>query len=70
MNPLTSSDSASGRSNGVRLSSARAEIRYIMKSGNRGTMNQIDVCASTIVVKFSEPARRITAATQVEKISS
>jgi hypothetical protein len=34
--PATSSDSASGRSNGVRLVSARAEIKKIIQIGIRG----------------------------------
>ena len=38
-NPATNSDSASGRSNGVRLVSASAEIKKIIASGSSGTTN-------------------------------
>lgn len=40
-NPATSSDSASGRSNGVRFVSASAEIKKIIARGSRGTTYQI-----------------------------
>lgn len=39
-NPATNSDSASGRSNGVRLVSANTEIKKMMNNGNNGTKNQ------------------------------
>jgi hypothetical protein len=38
MNPATSSLSASGRSNGARLVSARAEIKARIATGQRGMM--------------------------------
>jgi hypothetical protein len=47
-----------------------AEIRYRTKIGSSGTIYQIAVCDSTIVVRFSDPASRITVNTHVEKISS
>lgn len=50
INPATSSDSASGRSNGVRFVSASTEIINSINSGARGTQNQIGACASTIAV--------------------
>ena len=59
-NPATSSDSASGRSNGVRFVSASAEMKKIMKIGSNGTMYHTDSCASIIVVMLNEPVRRIT----------
>ena len=37
--PATNSASASGKSNGGQLVSARAEIKKITNIGNRGTMN-------------------------------
>src|SRR5215831_9196305 len=40
MKPATSSDSASTRSNGGRLVSARAEMKNTMNIGNRGSQNQ------------------------------
>ncbi len=39
-NPATNSDSASGRSNGVRLVSANTEMKKIMNKGNSGIKNQ------------------------------
>ena len=41
-NPATSSLSASGRSNGVRFVSAKAEMKKIMKIGSSGTMYHTD----------------------------
>lgn len=38
-NPATSSDSASGRSKGVRFVSARAEIKKMINIGRSGTTN-------------------------------
>ena len=49
-NPATSSDSASGRSNGVRLVSASTEMKKMMNRGNRGTRNQTLCWLSMIVV--------------------
>src|SRR3979409_1037504 len=40
-NPATISDSPSGRSNGARLVSARAEMKKMMNIGNSGIKNQI-----------------------------
>jgi hypothetical protein len=58
--PATNSDSASGRSNGVRFVSARAEMKKIRKIGSRGTMYQTASCASMIVVMLNEPVSKIT----------
>lgn len=60
-NPATSSDSASGRSKGVRLVSAKAEIKNIMNSGSNGTTNQTLCCISMILIKLNVPVIRITA---------
>jgi hypothetical protein len=49
-NPATSSDSASGKSNGVRLVSANTEIKKIMNKGSNGTKNQTLCWLSIIVV--------------------
>jgi hypothetical protein len=49
-NPATSSDSASGRSNGVRLVSASTEMKKIMNNGNNGIKNQTLCWLSMIVV--------------------
>jgi hypothetical protein len=40
-NPLTNSDSASAKSIGALLVSARAPIKKIINTGNKGTINQI-----------------------------
>jgi len=68
--PATNSDSASGRSNGVRLVSANAEIKNIMNNGNNGTTNQTLCCISMILIKLNVPVNRITASTAELKISS
>src|SRR5690348_8636508 len=61
MNPATSSDSASSRSKGGRLVSARAETKKIGNMGNRiEKANQPCSCARTIADKFSEPAKSST----------
>lgn len=60
-NPATSSDSASGRSKGVRLVSAKAEIKNIMNNGSNGTTNQTLCCISMILIKLNVPVIRITA---------
>jgi len=60
-NPATSSDSASTRSKGGRLVSARAETKKIGNMGNRiEKANQPCSCARTIADKFREPAKSST----------
>ena len=49
-NPATSSDSASGRSKGVRLVSARTDIKKIINRGKSGTKNHTLCWLSIIVV--------------------
>jgi len=53
--PETSSASASGRSKGCRLVSARVVIKKIIRTGNRGNISQIAFCVSTRVEKFRLP---------------
>src|SRR5450631_1025217 len=74
MNPATSSDSASARSNGGRLVSASAETKKMMNIGNSGSQYQFRkpshgrpirfaipcCCAVTMVVRLSEPAHSST----------
>src|SRR5919204_2926820 len=65
MKPATSSDSASTRSNGVRLVSASAEMKKMTNIGNSGSQNQLNspqrpFCASTIAVRLSEPTHSST----------
>ena len=55
MNPCTSSASASGRSKGARLVSAKPAIMKIRKPMIWGTMFQIAPCPSTTWVSESEP---------------
>src|SRR6186997_2111957 len=61
MKPATSSDSASTRSNGGRLVSAIAETRNTTNIGKSGNQYQLNMpygpfCASTMRLRFSEPA--------------
>lgn len=69
-NPATSSDSASGRSNGVRLVSASAEMKKIIASGRRGITNHTACWYSMIVVMWNEPVRKITVRIAELRISS
>ena len=69
-NPATSSDSASGRSNGVRLVSAKTEIKNIINKGSKGIKNQILCWLSIILVKWNVPVSNITARTAELRINS
>ena len=60
-NPATNSLSASGKSKGVRLVSAKAEIKNIMNKGSNGTTNHTLCCISMILMKLNVPVIRITA---------
>ncbi len=73
MKPATSSDSASGRSNGGRLVSASAEMKKTMNIGNRPSQCQSSAefgrpyrvpmpvfCALTMSVMLSEPTHSST----------
>src|SRR3569623_419278 len=75
MKPATSSDSASTRSHGGRLVSARAETKNTTNIGSKGSQYQFrnvshgnpitlakprTCCASTMAVRFSEPAQSNT----------
>ena len=68
--PATNSDSASGRSKGVRLVSASAEIKNIMNKGNKGTTNHTLCCISMILIKLKVPVIKITASTAELYINS
>src|SRR3569832_378559 len=54
--PPTSSDSASGRSNGARLVSPTMEITNTAKLGISSQPNQPDACAPTMSAVESDPA--------------
>src|SRR5262245_33878030 len=63
--PATSSDSASIRSNGGRLVSARAETKNTTNMGNSGSQNQLNrpnlpSWALTMSVRLSEPTHNST----------
>src|SRR5919112_548879 len=65
MNPATSSDSASGRSNGGRFVSAMAEMKNTTNIGNSHSQYQprrprLVSCARTIWVRLREPAQSST----------
>ena len=45
---------------GALLVSAKAPIKNIINTGNKGTINQIGFWASIITVKFKLPEKRIT----------
>ena len=59
-NPATSSDSASGRSNGVRLVSASALMKKIIATGSSGITNHTACWSSMIVDRWNDPVIRIT----------
>ena len=58
--PATKADSSSGKSNGARFVSARAEIIKTINIGNKGRTNQQLFCAITISFKFNEPTHNST----------
>lgn len=61
---------ASCRSKGVLAVSAKIEIKKIINTGNKGTINQTDCWFSIIVVRLNEPVSNITIITAVLNISS
>jgi hypothetical protein len=68
--PATNSDSASCRSKGVLLVSARIEMKNKINTGNKGTMYQIACWLSIIEVKLNDPDNNTTIITAVLKINS
>lgn len=58
--PATNSASASGKSKGARLVSAKHETKNMINNGNRGKPNHTCDCAYTISDKFREPAHKST----------
>src|SRR5918995_626983 len=59
-NPPTSSDSASGRSNGARLVSPTIEIVNTTKLGANNSRYHPEACEATMSAVDSDPAYRIT----------
>lgn len=55
LNPDTSSDSPSVRSNGARLVSAKVEINHIMARGHAGRTNHRCSCVVISVDRVNEP---------------
>jgi hypothetical protein len=53
--PETSSDSASGRSNGALFVSAKILTRNIINNGNRGNIKKTKFWKQTMSTKFSDP---------------
>ncbi len=53
LNPDTSSDSLSVKSNGVRLVSASLLISSIRNAGSKGSIYQVYFCDSVIILKLS-----------------
>ena len=71
LQPETSSASASGKSKGARLVSAKIEIKNKIVQGNNGKINQPNFCcAITISPKFNEPANKITGKINILKETS
>jgi len=60
LNPDTSSDSPSVKSNGALFVSANADTINIIPAGNRGTIYQTSSWDSTILVILTLPERRRT----------
>lgn len=60
LNPETSSDSPSVRSNGARFVSARVEINHIAARGHAGAINQIDSCVWLNIWSVNPPVKMIT----------
>lgn len=58
LNPETSSDSPSVRSNGARLVSARVETNHIRNIGHRGKINHVNSCEIVKAERVNPPARR------------
>jgi hypothetical protein len=68
--PLTNSDSASAKSKGALLVSATDPIKKIINIGNKGIINQIAFCDSTLTVKFKLPVKITTSNIAELKINS
>ena len=68
--PLTSSDSASAKSNGALLVSAIDPIKNTRKTGNNGNMNQTALWASILTVRFKLPLNNTTNKIALLRINS
>jgi len=61
--PDTNSASASGRSKGCRFVSAKADTKNLLLIGNNGLAYHTSFCATTISVRFADPAHLKTETT-------
>lgn len=61
LKPDTSSDSASGKSKGALLVSARIDIKNIKNKGKKGTTKKTYDWYNTISIKFKDPTQIKTA---------
>lgn len=59
LNPDTSSDSPSVKSNGARFVSASVDTNHIAESGQAGKINQVASCAILKVCKVKPPVKII-----------
>lgn len=70
LNPETSSDSPSVRSNGARLVSARVEINHIMASGHDGKMSHVCSCVVIRVDSEKDPLSSNTDSRMIARVTS
>lgn len=70
LNPDTSSDSPSVKSNGARLVSARVEINHIMASGHDGKMSQVCSCVVIRVDSEKDPLNSKTDSRMIARVTS
>lgn len=59
LNPDTSSDSPSVRSNGARFVSAKVEMNHIVAIGHAGIINQVDSCEALKFISINPPVIKI-----------
>lgn len=58
LKPETNSDSASGKSKGTLLVSAKADTKNNKNEGKKGHQKKMVCCAKTIAVRLVEPVKR------------
>lgn len=70
LNPETSSDSPSVRSNGARFVSAKVDTNHIIASGHRGRINQVFSCVMMRVCIVKVPVSIIIANKIMPRVTS
>lgn len=70
LNPETSSDSPSARSNGARLVSANVEMNHIMAKGHDGKINQRYSWVIISVDNVNDPLIRRTESRMIARVTS